>query len=63
MDTVLKMTGAELELLSEIGMYLNVEKGMRCGISNKYMKYYDDSKPSKCITYLEANSLYGWAIS
>ena len=57
------MTGVELELLSEICMYLFVEKGMRCRISNKYMKYYDDSKPSKCITYLEANSLYGWAIS
>ena len=31
--------------------------------SNKYMKCYDSSKESKCITYLDANNLYGWAMS
>ena len=29
----------------------------------KYMKCYDSIKESKCITYLDANNLYGWAIS
>ena len=54
-------------------MYLFKEKGLRGGISytakrytkanNKYMKNYDPTKPSKCITYLDRNNFYGWAIS
>ena len=54
-------------------MYLFVEKAMRGGVSyiskrfskayNKYTKSYDNSKPSKYITYLDANYLYGWAMS
>ena len=27
------------------------------------MKYYDSSKESKFIMYLDANNLYGWAMS
>ena len=67
------MTGIELELISENDMYLFVEKGIRGGISyiakrfskanNKYMKYYDDKKTSKFIIYLDANNIYGWAMS
>ena len=67
------MARIELELISDIGMYLFVEKGMKGGISyiakryskpnSKYMKSYDDSKPSKCIMHLDANNLYGWAMS
>ena len=70
---MLKMTDVELGLVSDISMYLFVGKGMRGGISyiakryskvnNKYMKSYDDSKPNKFIPYLDANNLYGWAIS
>ena len=40
-DTMLKMTGVELELISDINLYLFVEKGMRGGISyidNKYRR-------------------------
>ena len=38
---------------------------MRGGISYiaKYMKCYDNSKERKYITYLDANNLYGWALS
>ena len=56
-----------------IDMYLFIEKGLRGGISyiakryskanNKYMKNYDPKKPSKFITYLDMNNLYGWAMS
>ena len=54
-------------------MHLFIEKGMRRGISyiakrqskanNKYMKCYDSGKKNKYITDLDANNLYGWAMS
>jgi len=54
-------------------MYLFVERGMRGGISmvskryakanNPLVPYYDPSKPNKYIMYLDANNLYGWAMS
>ena len=72
-DACLKMTKIELELISDIDQYLFVEKGLRGGMSvithrkgeanNKYMAKYDKSKPSKYIAYLDANNLYGWAMS
>ena len=69
---MLKMTGIELELISDIDMHLFIEKGMRGGISyiakrhtkanNNYMEYYDECKGNKYIMYLDANNLCGWAI-
>ena len=63
------MTEIELELISDINMYLFIEKGMTEDISyiakrfskpnNKYMQSFDDKKPSKCIKRLDANNLYG----
>ena len=63
-DAMLKMTGIKLELISDIDMHLFIEKGMRGGlfcIAN--MKCYDEYKESKFILYLDANNLYGWAMS
>ena len=70
---MLKMSKIKLDLISDIDMHLFIEKGMRGGISyiakrhskanNKYMKYYDSSKESIYITCLDANDLYGWAMS
>lgn len=73
-DAALKMTRVKLELLSDPDMLLMVENGIRGGISmishryskanNKYMgSDYDPNKPSKFITYLDSNNLYGWAMS
>ena len=31
--------------------------------NNKYMKKYNEKAPSKYIMYLDANNLYGWAMS
>ena len=31
--------------------------------NNKYMECYDGSKESKYVTCLDANNLYGWAMS
>ena len=71
-DAMLKMTGVKLEKISDIDKYLFIEKGLRGWISyiakryakanNKYMKDYDPTKPSKYISYLDMNNLYGWAM-
>ena len=72
-DAMLKMTDIKLELMTDVDMFQFIEKGLRGGISyianrygkanNKYMKDYKKDKPSKYIMYLDANNLYGWAMS
>ena len=71
-DAMLKMTGVELELISDIDTNLFIEKGMRGGISyiakryskasNKCMENYDSSEESVYIIYLDANNLCGWTM-
>ena len=69
----LKKTGVKLELLTDIDMLLMIEKAIRGGMcqsthryakaNNNYMKNYDKKTESSYPTYLNANSLYGWAMS
>ena len=69
----LQKTNVKLELLTDYGMLLMVEEGIRGGIchsihryakaNNEYMKNYDKNKESSYIQYLDANNLYGWAMS
>ena len=54
-------------------MLLMVEKGIKGGIchamrryakaNNQYMKDYNKDEEESFLEYLDANSLYGWAIS
>ena len=68
-----KKTGAKLELLTDENMFLTYEEGIRGGIcnevrgyaeaNNKYMRNYDKNKESSFLMYVNANNLYGWAMS
>jgi len=73
MGVGLKIYGRELDLITDPDMYLMVENNMRGGIATISQRYgrannplvegYDPSKPNIWITYLDANNLYGTAMS
>ena len=72
-DAFLKKSGENIELVSDMDMFQFFEKGMRGGTSyiahrhstanNKYMETYNEKDESKFLMYLDANNLYGWAMS
>ena len=69
----LKKTEVKLELLTDVGMLLMEEKGIRGEIcyaiyryakaNNKYMKNYNKDKEESFLQYLDDNNLYGCAMS
>ena len=69
----LQKTGVKLELITDYDMILMTEKGIMgrtcqathryAKANNKYMKTYDKNIESSYIEYLDANNLYGWALS
>ena len=69
----LKKTGIKLRLITDVDMLLMIEKGIRGGIyysvyrhtkaTNKYMKSDDKNNESSYIIYMDANKLYGYAMS
>ena len=73
MASLFKKTEVNLELLTDYNMLLMCEKGIRGGMcnaihkyakaNNKYLKNYNKNTESSYLTYLDANNLYGWAMS
>ena len=72
-QAALKMTNADLELISEKDIYTFLEAGKRGGvstISHRYAKAnipnhkdFDPNLPPSYLIYLDANNLYGWAMT
>ena len=70
---MLKITKIELELILNPDMYIFFEKSVRgkisyisnrySKVSNKYLKSYDPKQELKHVIYLDANNLYGYAMS
>ena len=74
-DAMLLKTKIELDLISDVNILDMFEKSKRGGltfvgakryaqVNNKEMgKQYDKNNPDSYITYVDANNLYGWAMS
>ena len=72
-DAMLKITKLELDPIVDPDMLMFFERQVREGVSmittrhaeanNKYMKGYDEGKASSFIEYLDADNIYGYAMS
>ena len=73
-DAMLKITGAKIELISDSAMFSMIDSGIRGGVSMITTRYakantpamgaeYDPSLPTIEIKGLDANNLYGDAMS
>ena len=72
-NTLFNITKVELELIPDPKMFIFFEIGIRVQISNnsnsyskarnQFLKSYDPKQESKLIIHLDANNLYGYAIS
>ena len=70
----LKYTGIRLDLLTDPDMLLMFERGIRGGITQAVRKYaaannpymgdkFNPNEDTTYLQYLDANNLYGWAMS
>ena len=73
MASVSKENERKFKIITDYDILLMVEEGIRGGIchsihkhakaNNKYMKNYNENEECSYIQYLDANNLYGWAMS
>jgi len=73
-DAMLLNTGVSLQNMTDLQVLDIMERQKKGGLTfvgaqrhvkanNKYMENYDSNKESNYIMYLDANNLYGWAMS
>lgn len=72
-DAMLKFTDVHLELFTDYEMYTFIERGIRGGITscvkrnaianNPLVDCFDETKDTSYLTYIDANNLYGYAMS
>ena len=72
-DAMLKITGAKIELFTDIDMVLITTKRIRSGLTqvikkysvanSKYLPDYDKTKDTTYLQYLDANNLHGYGIN
>ena len=72
-DTMLSLTKIDLELISDVDMYLFFKKDIRVGAfyiskryrkaNNKYLVLFKRKKMAKYVTYLDKNNFYGYGTS
>ena len=72
-EAALKESKVKMDLLTDPDQLLFFERGIRGGIStifhrhakanNKFMDDFDPQKPSKFVSYVDANGLYAWAMT
>ena len=72
-DAMLKKTDVVMDLITDPAMYLMIERGMRGGVcmiskrhaqtNNPMVGNNDPEQPLSYIVDLDANKLYGWAMS
>ena len=73
-DAALRMSRVDRQLITDVDMYHFVENNIRGGISMISTRHaqansppfpdtYDSSLPNQNLIYLDANNLYGWAMS
>ena len=64
-DALLKQSKIKLQLLHDYDMLMFIERGIRGGVSMISKRYSEanKNKPTKYIQYLDANNLYGWAMT
>jgi hypothetical protein len=73
-DAMLLKTGVKLELLHDERILDNIERHKRGGLcfvgskrfakaNNRYMDGFNENEPESYMLHLDANNLYGWAVS